>query len=123
MGLSNEECSLETTMECLSNNGVNIDYANVFRWDMDKTGGITADIFKYGTKENRNNNPDEHLPAIGIGFTLPPEVRKEIWDKIGTILYPYIEYHINCQKLIADKVPDLELELLKLHEKLGTITG
>lgn len=125
MALSKKENKLKNTMDCIQSDGVDIGYANVLRWMIDKNGYVVPDVIRYGSEEKRRENPEQHLPPVGFGWQLPKKIQKEIWDFIGAKCYPYLELQIQLQPIIKEmetadkeKMEELQKKIDDLYDKM-----
>lgn len=121
MALNDKENKIKETMAIIPSTGVNVEYANVLRWTIDKNGYVTPDIIRYGSEENRKENPDQHLPPIGVGFCLPKSVQKRIWDFIGKELYPYLELNIHISEICKNAKYDSPGEVKQVQEGIDAL--
>lgn len=104
MALNEQESKLKETMERIPKSGFPIGYANIMRATIDAYGNFTADVRRYFSETERQENEYQIPGLIGVGGPIPQEVK----DKVFSLVYPYLELEINRTYLWEEKQKEIK---------------
>jgi hypothetical protein len=104
MALTVKEGTTQETMDRIPKAGFPVNYANIMRVTIDCHSNFSADVRRYYSESEREENEYETPGLIGIGAQIPDEVRKDVMAKV----YPYLQLEINSLYLNGERQKELE---------------